>query len=175
MKVFLPLAFLAFLLAGCGEEQSATMKQAIAVHDEVVRLSNEVHGSLLGEMERVSHGIQDAFAAGDTALAQQLQLLEAELSALDLRFHEFSETVVEVPGYEHDHDHAGHDHGHAEHDHGHAGHDHGHAGHDHGHSHSHGGPSLEGMSDEAILEIQQALKESVESIQSELSAIGSAE
>lgn len=162
MKVFLPLAVLALVLSGCGEEQSATLKQAIAVHDEVVRLSNQVHESLVGEMERVSHGIHDAFAAGDTALAQQLQLLEAELSELDLRFHAFSETVVEVPGYEHDHDHAGHDH---------AGHDH--AGHDH--SHSHGGPSLEGMSDEDILEIQQALRESVMSIQSELSAIGTTE
>ena len=148
------------LVAGCGEEQSATLKEAISVHDEVVRLSNELHESLVAELGEKADEIQAAFAEGDTALAQQLQRLEAELSALDLRFHEVSEAVVEVPGHAHD---CGHDHEH--------GHDH-----DHDHSHDHGAASLEGLSDEAILEIQQALKESMEAIRDELKALeGSAE
>ena len=148
------------LVAGCGEEQSATLKEAISVHDEVVRLSNELHESLVAELGTKVDEIQAAFAEGDTALAQQLQRLEAELSALDLRFHEVSEAVVEVPGHAHD---CGHDHEH--------GHDH-----DHDHSHDHGAASLEGLSDEAILEIQQALKESMEAIRVELRALeGSAE
>jgi len=170
MKSFLPLAVLAVLLAGCGEEQSATLKQAIAVHDEVVRLSSELHESLVVELGETTASIEAAWAAGDTALAQQLQQLEAQLSAIDLRFHDFSETVVEVPG--HVHDHGDHDHGHGGHDHDH-GHGHGHG--DHDHDHHHGGPSLEGMSDEAILEIQQALKTEIEAIRAELQAIASEE
>lgn len=160
MKSFLLAAAAAVLMlaAGCGEEQSATLKEAISVHDEVVRLSNELHESLVAELGEKADEIQAAFAEGDTALAQQLQRLEAELSALDLRFHEVSEAVVEVPGHAHD---CGHDHEH---------------GHDHDHSHDHGAASLEGLSDEAILEIQQALKESMEAIRAELKALeGSAE
>ena len=160
MKSFLLAAAAAVLMlaAGCGEEQSATLKEAISVHDEVVRLSNELHESLVAELGEKADEIQAAFAEGDTALAQQLQRLEAELSALDLRFHEVSEAVVEVPGHAHD---CGHDHEH---------------GHDHDHAHDHGASSLEGMSDEAILEIQQALKESMEAIRAELKALeGSAE
>ncbi len=170
MKSFLLAAAVAVLMlaAGCGEEQSATLKEAISVHDEVVRLSNELHESLVAELGTKADEIQAAFAEGDTALAQQLQRLEAELSALDLRFHEVSEAVVEVPGHAHD---CGHDH---EHGHGHD-HEHGHD-HDHDHSHDHGAASLEGLSDEAILEIQQALKESMEAIRAELRALeGSAE
>lgn len=160
MKSFLLAAAAAVLMlaAGCGEEQSATLKEAISVHDEVVRLSNELHESLVAELGEKADEIQAAFAEGDTALAQQLQRLEAELSALDLRFHEVSEAVVEVPGHAHD---CGHDHEH---------------GHDHDHAHDHSASSLEGMSDEAILEIQQALKESMEAIRAELKALeGSAE
>lgn len=160
MKSFLLAAAAAVLMlaAGCGEEQSATLKEAISVHDEVVRLSNELHESLVAELGTKADEIQAAFAEGDTALAQQLQRLEAELSALDLRFHEVSEAVVEVPGHAHD---CGHDHEH---------------GHDHDHAHDHSASSLEGMSDEAILEIQQALKESMEAIRAELKALeGSAE
>ena len=166
MKSFLLAAAAAVLMlaAGCGEEQSATLKEAISVHDEVVRLSNELHESLVAELGEKADEIQAAFAEGDTALAQQLQRLEAELSALDLRFHEVSEAVVEVPGHAHD---CGHDHEH--------GHDHDHD-HDHDHAHDHSASSLEGMSDEAILEIQQALKESMEAIRDELKALeGSAE
>lgn len=172
MKSFLPLAALAVLLAGCGEEQSATLKQAIAVHDEVVRLSSELHASLVVELGQTTEEIEAAWAAGDTALAQQLQQLEARLSAIDLRFHDFSETVVEVPGHVHDHSHHAHDHsGHDHGDHNHGDHDHG----DHDHNHHHGGPSLEGMSDEAILEIQQALKSEIEAIRAELQAVASEE
>ena len=77
----------------------------------------------------------------------------------DVRVHDWSETVVEVPGIESDHDdHAGHDH---------AGHDHGsHAGHDHDHDHSHHTAiSLEGMSDDEILAIQEALLAELETLQ----------
>ena len=144
---FTAAAAVLLLAAGCGEEQSASFKQAISVHDEVVRLSNELHESLAAEMEAKAEEIQAAFAAGDTALARQLQHLEAELSALDLRFHEVSESMVEVPGHEHDH------------------------GHSHDHDHDHAAPSLEGLSDEAILEIQQALKESMEGIRADLEAL----
>ena len=160
MKYILYTLSLAVLVAGCSDEPSAARKQAIEVHNEVVRLSGELHDGLVAKLAETADEVQAAFAAGDTALAVQLQQVEAKLSAIDLRFHEFSGTVAEVPGYEHDH--SGHDH---------SGHDH--SGHDHA-GHDHGGPSLEGMTDEAILEIQQALKSSVEAIKADFEAIDGA-
>ncbi len=149
-------------LTGCGENESATLKEAMAVHEDVVRLSNELHGALEQELGQVAEQVQGAFAAGDTALAKELQRFESQLSGLDMRFHEFSESMAEIPGHDHDHGHA-HDHGHS--------HDHG----DHDHDHDHAKPSLEGMSDEAILEIQRALKAGIEEIQSDLDGLKRAE
>ena len=100
--------------------------------------------------------IDSAIMAGDTLLAAELAKVEGKLDRIDVRFHDWSETVVEIPGQA------------CNHDHGHAGHDHrpDHEGHDHaitnamttaGHDHDHGVQLPEGLSDEDILEIQKAL------------------
>ena len=142
------------------------MKEAKAVHEQLTRISGALHDALMAAMAPLEDQIDSAMMAGDTLLAAELAKLEGQLDRIDVRFHDWSETVVEIPGQActHDHGHSGHDHGHAHdhdgHDHAdHEGHnhdDHDHSGHDH--AHDHGAQLPEGLSDEEILEIQQALQ-----------------
>ena len=104
------------------------MKEAKAVHEQLTRISGELHESLMVAMAPLEDKIDSAIMAGDTLLAAELAKVEGKLDRIDVRFHDWSETVVEIPGQacNHDHGHEGHDHG------DHEGHDHGdHEGHDH--------------------------------------------
>ena len=148
------------------------MKEAKAIHEQLTRLSGELHDALMEAMAPLEDQIDSAMMVGDTLLAAELAKLEGQLDRIDVRFHDWSATVVEIPGQActHDHGHEGHDHGHAGHDHGdHADHDH--AGHDHDHSHDHGATLPEGLSDEEILEIQQALKSALDSLKAEFDRV----
>lgn len=160
------------LLAACGgPQESASMKEAKAIHEQLTRLSGELHDALMEAMAPLEDQIDSAMMVGDTLLAAELAKLEGQLDRIDVRFHDWSETVVEIPGQActHDHGHEGHDHG-DDHDHGdHADHDH--AGHDHDHSHDHGATLPEGLSDEEILEIQQALKSALDSLKAEFDRV----
>ena len=137
----------------CGEAPtSLTLEEANKIHGQLTRLSGELHDRMLAETAALEVEIESAMLAGDSALAMQLARLESRMNEWDVRFHDWSETVVEVPGIESDHDdHAGHDHG-------------SHEGHDHDHSH-HGAISLDGMSDDEILAIQEALLAELETLQ----------
>ena len=165
------------LFASCGEPQeSAAMKEAKAVHEQLTRISGELHESLMVAMAPLEDKIDSAIMAGDTLLAAELAKVEGKLDRIDVRFHDWSETVVEIPGQacNHDHGHEGHDHGdHEGHDHGdHDGHDHDghdHAGHDH--DHDHGVQLPEGLSDEDILEIQKALMAGLDKLKAEFEGI----
>ena len=123
---------LPLLMTACGgPQESASMKEAKAIHEQLTRISGELHDAILEAMEPLEGQIDSAMVVGDTLLAAELAKLEGKLDRIDVRFHDWSETVVEIPGQacNHDHGHEGHDHGH----------DHGdHAGHDHDHSHDHG-------------------------------------
>ena len=149
----------AFVLGGlflisCGNSQtkSAARLQAESVHETLIATSADLHHNLADNLARAEAGIDALMAAGDTAQALVLARVESQLSALDVRFHDWSETMVEIPGHAHSHgDHSGHDHD-------------AHAGHDHDHHHAHGGPSLEGLSDDEILSIQLALQEQLEAL-----------
>jgi hypothetical protein len=117
--------------------------------------------------------LASAHAAGDSAAIASWTTLEQQLNTIDLQFHDWMQTMVEIPGHAHDH---AHDHGDGEA--GHEGHDHGdgdgQAGHEsHDHAHDHGaGASLEGMSDAQILEIQKELQSRLSAIEAELNGLG---
>lgn len=136
----------------CGETPtSLTLEEANKIHGQLTRLSGELHDRMLAETAALEVDIEAAMLAGDSSLAMQLARVETRMNEWDVRFHDWSETVVEVPGAESDH--AGHDHG-------------SHAGHDHDHDHSHHAAiSLEGMSDDEILAIQEALLAELETLQ----------
>ena len=149
IQAYLP--FTAFLLTamvwlGCSDTApSASLEEAQKIHAQLDRLSSDVHAELQMALEATEARIESSLAMGDSLVAMQLARVESQLGELDVRFHDWEATVAPLPGEacDHDHDHA-HDH---------AGHDH-----DHAHDHDHGSSaSMEGMSDQAILEIQQAL------------------
>ena len=132
-----------FIWMGCGEPApSASIQEAQKIHEQLDRLAAELHDELQLTIGDAEARIASSLEEGDSLIALQLARVESQLDALDLRFHDWESTVVPLPGATCDHD---HDHDHA---------------HDHAHSHDHdhgAGATLEGMSDEAILEIQQAL------------------
>lgn len=159
MKQTKVLALMAFvmLLASCGgPQESAAMKEAKAVHEQLTRIGEELHESLMVAMAPLEDKIDSAMMVGDTLLAAELAKIEGKLDRIDVRFHDWSETVVEIPGQacNHDHDHSGHDHGHS-----------------HDHDHDHGAQLPEGLSDEEILQIQQALKAELEKLKAEFDRI----
>jgi hypothetical protein len=137
----------------CGDAaESQTLIEANKIHEQITRLSSELHDAVMEEAAAIEIEMEEAMLNGDSALAMQLARIESRMDEWDVRFHDWNATVVEVPGMEQAHDHSDH-----------AGHDHGdHAGHDHGDQHS--GLSLEGMSDAEILAIQEALLAELEAL-----------
>lgn len=147
---------------GCGEPaESESLKEARKLHDQLTRISGDLHEAMQASLMRIEEEIEASMSAGDSTLAIQLARLESQLGELDVRFHDWESTVVVIPGdaCNHDHDHA-HDY---------EGHDHGH---DHDHAHDHGNElSLEGMSDDEIREIQAALLAELQSLQAAYDAV----
>jgi hypothetical protein len=160
---------------GCGEPaESESLKEARKLHDQLSRISGDLHEAMQASLVRIEEEIEASMSAGDSTLAIQLARLESQLGELDVRFHDWESTVVGIPGDACNHDH-GHDHGH-DHDHAHEGHDHdhdhAHEGHDHDHAHDHGNElSLEGMSDDEIREIQAALLAELQALQAAYDAV----
>jgi ABC-type nickel/cobalt efflux system permease component RcnA len=157
VRFFLLIITVAGLFAACGEPaDSPSLQEARKIHEQVNRLSGELHDAMVASLEAVEGQIEQTMLAGDSAVAMQLARVESRLGELDVRFHDWNETVVGIPGDVCNHDHA-HDHGH----------DHGHD-HDHGHGNS---VTLEGMSDAEVLEIQQALLLELQSLQAAFDSV----
>ena len=172
MNRFIGMAIaLCCVAVGCGEPaESESLKEARKLHDQLTRISGDLHEAMQASLVRIEEEIEASMSAGDSTLAIQLARLESQLGELDVRFHDWESTVVGIPGdacnhdHDHTHDHEGHDHVHD-----HEGHDHGH---DHDHAHDHGNElSLEGMSDDEIREIQAALLVELQSLQAAYDAV----
>jgi len=168
MNRFIGMAIaLCCVAVGCGEPaESESLKEARKLHDQLSRISGDLHEAMQASLVRIEEEIEASMSAGDSTLAIQLARLESQLGELDVRFHDWESTVVGIPGDACNHDH-GHDHGH-DHDHDHA-HEHDHS---HDHAHDHGNElSLEGMSDEEIREIQAALLAELQALQAAYDAV----
>ena len=153
VRFFLLTTTVAGLFAACGEPaDSPSLQEARKIHEQVNRLSGELHDAMVASLEAVEGQIEHTMVAGDSAAAMQLARVESRLGELDVRFHDWNETVVGIPGDACNHDHA-HDHGHD---------------HDHGHGNS---VTLEGMSDAEVLEIQQALLLELQSLQAAFDSV----
>lgn len=155
VRFFLLTTTVAGLFAACGEPaDSPSLQEARKIHEQVNRLSGELHDAMVASLEAVEGQIEQTMLAGDSAVAMQLARVESRLGELDVRFHDWNETVVGIPGDACNHDHA-HDHGH-----------------DHDHDHGHGNSvTLEGMSDAEVLEIQQALLLELQSLQAAFDSV----
>jgi len=149
VRFFLLTTTVAGLFAACGEPaDSPSLQEARKIHEQVNRLSGELHDAMVASLEAVEGQIEQTMLAGDSAVAMQLARVESRLGELDVRFHDWNETVVGIPGdaCNHDHDHD----------------------HDHGHGNS---VTLEGMSDAEVLEIQQALLLELQSLQAAFDSV----
>ena len=153
VRFFLLTTTVAGLFAACGEPaDSPSLQEARKIHEQVNRLSGELHDAMVASLEAVEGQIEQTMLAGDSAVAMQLARVESRLGELDVRFHDWNETVVGIPG-----DACNHDHAH---------------GHDHDHYHGHGNSvTLEGMSDAEVLEIQQALLLELQSLQAAFDSV----
>ena len=140
---------------GCGvPAESESLKEARKLHDQLSRISGDLHEALQASLVRIEEEIESSMSAGDSTLAIQLARLESQLGELDVRFHDWESTVVGIPG-----DACHHDHGHDD-------------VHDHDHAHDHGNElSLEGMSDDEIREIQAALLAELQALQAAYDAV----
>ena len=139
-------------------EESPALQEARAVHETLTQLSSTLHDDMVATLQALKLEVEAHADSGDSLVVMRLSRLEASLSNLDVRFHDWSATVVEIPGETHDHSGHGHDH---------SGHGHDHSGHDHDHG---SGASLEGMSDDDILAIQQALLAELKTMEAQLDA-----
>ncbi|MGB1122129.1 MAG: hypothetical protein ACPG08_01300 [Flavobacteriales bacterium] len=160
MNRFVGMAIaLCCVAVGCGgAAESESLKEARKLHDQLSRISGDLHDAMQASLVRIEEEVEASMSAGDSTLAIQLARLESQLGELDVRFHDWESTVVGIPGDACNHDH-GHDHGH-EHD------------HSHDHAHDHGNElSLEGMSDEEIREIQAALLAELQGLQAAYDAV----
>ena len=107
---FLGLFAAAALMVACdGPQESASLKEAKAVHEQLTRISDELHDAIFDAMVPLEGQIDSAMVAGDTLMAAQLAKLEGKLDRIHVRFHDWSETVTEIPGQACSHDHS-HDH-----------------------------------------------------------------
>ena len=159
MNRFIGMAIaLCCVAVGCGEPaESESLKEARKLHDQLTRISGDLHEAMQASLVRIEEEIEASMSAGDSTLAIQLARLESQLGELDVRFHDWESTVVGIPGDACNHDHAHDD----------EGHDHG-----HDHAHDHGNElSLEGMSDDEIREIQAALLAELQSLQTAYDAV----
>jgi len=113
-----------FVITSCGSaSEDKVLIEAAKVHDEAMTVSVEV-SSALESIENHTDALSD--------------LQKEELDKLKQDFEEWSELVVEVPGYEHKEQHH------------------------HGHDHRHGPNELEGLTPQQILDVQKELKRQIE-------------
>jgi len=121
--------FVLFVFTACtSAEHSKLNQQSIEMHEAALEVGRKVNEKIEKISLEAESGLDSAFLDS--------------LSALKLGYEEWSGSIVEVPGYEHDHhDHEGHDHDH----------------HDHGSS-----PDL---TPEMVLEIQTELKKGAEKLE----------
>jgi hypothetical protein len=124
------------VMASCGEssrKDNRTIKEAAAIHEEIMTRHDSIYSALLEEKKRISAELETGISRKEKKSAY-----ESMLRSIDKSFRALSsweESVVAVPGYQHKHDG------------------------EHHHTHD---PLKEeiaaGMSDKEILELQLALK-----------------
>ena len=124
------------IMVSCGEsgrEQNRTIKQAAAIHEEILERYDSLCGALKAEDERIVAELEAGIEN-----AKRKSAYESMKRSIDKSFRllaTWEESVVAVPGVEHDHDG------------------------EHHHSHDHLKEDIaENMSDKEILELQRALQ-----------------
>jgi hypothetical protein len=137
------------VLTSCGDSgrgQNRTIKQAAAIHEEILTR----HDSIYSALEREKKRINEQLSSG-TLNTDKKSAYESMIRSIDKSFRilgTWEESVVGVPGFEHAHEEHGH------------------------HSHDHLKEEIaKGMSDKEILELQQALQGRLEEVSSQINGL----
>lgn len=93
------------LLAACGskKETNENLQAAFKLHQEAVKVRQETQDQL------------DKLAASSDSLF--METYKVHLDSIKLSLKDWDEQLIEVPGFEEEHDHSGHDHDHVLSDH----------------------------------------------------------
>lgn len=146
-RFLLSVVVIITLVACHNHEDSATMKEAKKVHEGMIKLQDQMEETIGAKTLQIQDQLNVKLAEGDSLAAEQLQGLRNQIDRWNNVLHQWEEDMVEIPGHAHTH---------AE-------------GEEHDHS-SHAG-TLEGLSDEEILDIQNELAKKLDSIQSGIAQI----
>lgn len=149
MRFIMILSLGLMVLTSCGDSgrgQNRTIKQAAAIHEEILTR----HDSIYSALEREKKRINEQLSSG-TLNADKKSAYESMIRSIDKSFRilgTWEESVVGVPGFEHAHEEHGH------------------------HSHDHLKEEIaKGMSDKEILELQQALQGRLEEVSSQINGL----
>ncbi len=149
MRFIMILSLGLMVLTSCGDSgrgQNRTIKQAAAIHEEILTR----HDSIYSALEREKKRINEQLSSG-TLNTDKKSAYESMIRSIDKSFRilgTWEESVVGVPGFEHAHEEHGH------------------------HSHDHLKEEIaKGMSDKEILELQQALQGRLEEVSSQINGL----
>jgi hypothetical protein len=138
------------VMASCGDSgrgQNRTIKEAAAIHEEIMTRHDSIYSALTQVKTRVTAELERGISNKDKKSAYDAMVRSIDKSFRALA--SWEESVVSVPGYEHKHD-----------------------GDHHHHSHD---PLKEeiaaGMSDKEILELQIALKERLDEVAAQIKGL----
>lgn len=102
------LVALMFWACGPSEKEQQQLAEAVQYHQQAMSFEKETV-SLLKQIKEAAPKLQsraDSLArAGADSLANSLRSVLTEAEAIEQALKEWGKTVVEVPGYEHDHSH----------------------------------------------------------------------
>lgn len=146
--IFISSVLLSVVFVGCHDhEDTETLKEAKRIHEEMIKVQANLENVMQVKGEELKNSMQNALAKGDTMLAENLHKVTNQLHDVTAKLEHWEQNLVEIPGHVHVHadgevcNHDAND------------------------------PSLEGMTDADILEIQNELKLQLEKIQAQLKAI----
>lgn len=141
-KLLLPIIGIITLLSACGDKKQTNpdLQQAFEIHGEALKIYNSARDQI-AVLKANTDSIFVATYAND-------------LNAISNSLEEWDEQLVEVPGFDHDHDHAEHDHA-----------DHDHSDHDHDHD------EHQELTPEQHLAVQQQLLEEIKTIAEKINTI----
>jgi ABC-type nickel/cobalt efflux system permease component RcnA len=137
------------VLMSCGEtgrSQNRAIQEAAAIHEEIMTRHDSIYDALLTKKDRIREKLDTEKPQGEMKTSY-----EAMIRSIDKSFRileTWEESVVGVPGFEHDH---------------------GEGDHHHHHHHDHMKEDiLKDMSDKEILELQKALKVRLDEVAKEI-------
>ena len=133
---------LTVLITSCGEKKiDENLQKAFELHKEAVK----VRQTAQDQIEQLESNTDSLFVA----------TYGNEISALSSSLKEWDEQLIEVPGFDKEHDHAHHDH----------------SGHDHDHDHDHHHHDQPDLTPEQHLEVQQQLLQEINELAGKISSI----